>query len=216
MPNAPSFRRTTGSQAAAPPICARIARRSRRPGAVSTRLGTAHTRRPSNRISLDVTREASSSPPDVSVRPTSKGSSAALPGGSFPAVVTATGDWVGDAPAEDGAGVELATGPETAVGPGVRVGVAAGLADGLEVRVGAGVGVGALVGRGVDLGVGFGVGLGVGLGVGGGVGVGAGVGVPATMATVTESVSMPDLHFSSSRDDTGHVYEPTVVPVTLT
>lgn len=49
-----------------------------------------------------------------------------------------------------------------------------------------------------------------------GVGFGVGLGVDAeTMATVTESVSIPDLHFSSSRDSAGHVYVPTDVPVTL-
>jgi hypothetical protein len=37
------------------------------------------------------------------------------------------------------------------------------------------------------------------------VGLGVAVGVPETMATVTESVSMPDLHFSSSRESAGQV-----------
>jgi hypothetical protein len=58
--------------------------------------------------------------------------------------------------------------------------------------------LGAWVGRGiaVDLGVGAGVGLGVGVGARVGLGVGGAVGDPATIATLMESVSIPDLQFA--------------------
>ena len=113
------------------------------------------------------------------------------------------------------------------IGSGVTLGRGVGVdVGGFEGGVGVGVGfevgpgVGAIVGRGVGLGVGAGVGVGLGVGVGVGVGVGAGVGLgvgaPATTATVTESVSMPDEQFAWSRDSAGHTYVPTGVPVTRT
>jgi hypothetical protein len=45
----------------------------------------------------------------------------------------------------------------------------------------------------------------VGFGVGRGVGVGVGAGAPATIATLTEPVSMPEVQSSWSRDSAGHV-----------
>jgi hypothetical protein len=94
------------------------------------------------------------------------------------------------------------------------LGAVVGVPLGLLVAVGAWVGFGVGRGVGVDVEIGRGVGFGVGFGVG--LGVAVGVEVPETMATVMEAVSMPDLHFSSSRDSAGHAYEPTDVPVTLT
>jgi hypothetical protein len=195
IPKPPSLLRTTGNHAAAPASWARIVNRSSNPGTVNTRLGTAQTSMPSKRIRVDDTSRVSISLGPLSPPKTRKGSTRASPGGGEPVPPVPGGK---RPPADNGEGV----------GRGLLAG---DLGDSLGrlvtagARVALGVAGGAAAGRGVGFGVGLGVGFGVGLGVGFGVGFGVTVGVPETMATVTESVSMPDLHFSSSRESAGQV-----------
>jgi hypothetical protein len=193
IPKPPSLLRTTGNHAAAPASWARIVNRSSNPGTVNTRLGTAQTSMPSKRIRIDDTSRVSislwPSPPSK----TRKGSTRPPLGGGKPGPPVSRGE---RPPADAGEGV----------GGGLLVD---DLGDSLGRLVTAGARVGLEVAGGVAAGrgVGFGVGRGVavGRGVGFGVGLGVAVGVPETMATVTESVSMPDLHFSSSRESAGQV-----------
>jgi hypothetical protein len=88
-------------------------------------------------------------------------------------------------------------------GDGTSVAGLVGAGEG--VGVGRGVEAGVLVGPGVEVALGVDVGVGVGVGVGLGVGGGVGVDTRATIATVTEDVSMPELQFAWSSDWAGHV-----------